>query len=110
MSENPEFVYVLQLKQNKFYVGYTQNLYYRLHQHVQGVGSKWTQLYPPIDVLVVRPGGRLLENALAALYISRFGWTNVRGGDWCVVDGTVPPKFLSLHPNDVKKIEERKKN
>ena len=46
----PAFVYSLNLKGGKKYVGMTQNLGQRLGQHFGGNGSQWTQKHLPVSV------------------------------------------------------------
>ena len=49
-------IYVLQLENNKFYVGKTNNLTIRLEQHYNTnlrLGSAWTQKYKPIKLVEI---------------------------------------------------------
>ena len=48
-------IYVLKLKQNKYYVGKTTNPTYRLDDHFSEGGSVWTQKYKPISIHELRP-------------------------------------------------------
>lgn len=43
-------VYVLELADECYYVGRTQDLQKRYQQHADGKGSDWTQLHRPIEV------------------------------------------------------------
>ena len=38
-------IYLLKLKDNKYYVGKTLNLHFRLEQHFNKDGSNWTKKY-----------------------------------------------------------------
>ena len=77
-------LYVLELEEGKYYVGTTSNLNYRLAQHWNKQGAKWTQKYRPVKVFdVVYPLTPNLENETTLQYMRAYGWENVRGGSWC---------------------------
>ena len=42
------FVYVLKLEGGGYYVGKSSNWRRRVQEHVDGCGSRWTQLHPPV--------------------------------------------------------------
>ena len=48
-----KFCYILRLKDMKFYVGITSDLQRRFRDHFNGVGSKWTNRYEPIESINV---------------------------------------------------------
>ena len=61
-------VYVLQNRGGKFYIGLSDNVRARLHQHNQGI-SKWTQKYRPWSLVWTSESmslsdARRLENRL----------------------------------------------
>lgn len=76
-------VYVLELENGKFYVGYTRSKSRRIQDHFKGYGSKWTKLHKPIRVLEWLRGGRLLERKKTLEYMQRYGIDSVRGYQWC---------------------------
>ena len=79
-------VYVLQLEDEKIYVGITYNFNLRYAQHLCGQGAKWTRLHRPLHVLEIHPAGSYeLENAKTKEFMDRCGWDNVRGGYWCQI-------------------------
>lgn len=80
------FVYVLQLENNKFYIGYTTKLSQRISQHCLGSGAKFTQLHKPVNVISVQEGNEYLEEATTVLYMNKYGWEHVRGSKWCAID------------------------
>ena len=49
-SEKSTYVYSLNLKNGKKYVGMTQNLDKRIGQHFLGKGAKWTQKNKPVSI------------------------------------------------------------
>ena len=84
--------YVLELENNKWYVGASLSLNVRLAHHFNGSGAKWTQLHKPIRVNRVEY--RMCEKELTLLYMHLKGWENVRGSYWCKVELKKPPALL----------------
>jgi len=78
-------IYVLELVENKYYVGITMDLNKRLAQHISGHGALWTRLYKPVKVIeIVHDGATLaLENEITKKYMDLYGAVNVRGGSRC---------------------------
>jgi len=88
-------IYVLLLEKDKFYVGHTNRTDgERFKEHFAGCGSKWTQLYKPVQVIEWREGTLMDENKVTLEYMEKYGWWNVRGGSFCNVEMTKPPKAL----------------
>lgn len=88
-------IYVLLLEKNKWYIGYTDRKDgERFTEHFIGKGSQWTQLYKPIQVMEWRGGTTDDENKVTLEYMQKYGWWNVRGGSYCNINMTVPPKQL----------------
>lgn len=88
-------IYILLLENDKFYVGYTEREDgERFKEHFTGNGSEWTKKYRPVQVLEWRKGSLEDENIVTIEYMKKYGWWNVRGGDWCSVDMSKPPKQL----------------
>ena len=52
-------IYILKLEFDKYYVGKTNNPYFRLNNHFNSFGSIWTKKYKPIKVLKLRKGKTL---------------------------------------------------
>ena len=86
-------VYVLQLEDEKYYVGLSKDVDRRFQEHQTGVGAKWTKKYPPIKVvykLVTSHTAYLyastIENLKTIEYMKKYGKENVRGGIYCAVE------------------------
>ncbi len=77
-------LYVLQLQENKFYVGITKrSINERLSDHVQKQGSAWTKKYPVIKLLEsVNDADSFTEDKYVKMYMLKYGVDNVRGGSY----------------------------
>ena len=82
-------VYALKLQDDKYYVGESYNINFRISQHFNGQGSKWTKLYKPLHILEV--SDKETEKDLTLRLMTEYGWKNVRGGSWCAVNLTYNP-------------------
>lgn len=78
-------IYVLALKDGKFYIGKTRNYLKRLNRHVEGKGPSWTRKYPPLtSPSIERFDGDIFdEDKTTIRYMAEFGIENVRGGSFC---------------------------
>lgn len=91
-------LYVLKLENNKYYVGQTDQSIFRINQHHNGMGAKWTMRYRPVneppvltkevDIENARDA-MLYENWLTLLYMEKFGWENVRGGNFLQLENDI---------------------
>jgi predicted GIY-YIG superfamily endonuclease len=86
-------LYVLQLEDDKWYVGKTDDIAKRFEQHKTGKGSAWTKLYKPIKIEKLQPITSIHdETNVTKDFMKKYGTDNVRGGAYCQVDlpdGTV---------------------
>jgi predicted GIY-YIG superfamily endonuclease len=100
-----EYLYVLKLQQEKWYVGKSANVERRFQQHKEGKGARWTQLHQPIELLYKR---KLLnendEDETTEFYMKKFGVENVRGGKYCQVE--MPSNMISSVSKKVEVEEE----
>jgi predicted GIY-YIG superfamily endonuclease len=81
------YLYVLELANDKFYVGQSKDPDKRIRKHFNGSGSAWTRLHPPVKELtrsrleyVDYRMGELAENELVLQLMHQHGYQNVRGG------------------------------
>lgn len=80
-------LYVLQLEDDKWYVGKSDDIQNRLNQHKSGKGSAWTKLYKPIKVYETKKINSIHDETNATLdLMKKYGIDNVRGGAYCQID------------------------
>jgi predicted GIY-YIG superfamily endonuclease/transposase-like protein len=90
-----ESLYVLQLEDNKWYVGKTADIATRFKQHASGKGSAWTKSYNPVKIVETRRlKDQYDENNTTKEYMKKYGIDNVRGGSYTQV----------VLPEDVEKV------
>ena len=90
-----KMIYVLLLEQGKIYVGYSERTNgERFLEHFNHSGSRWTVKYKPVQVLQILEGGRNDEDEMTLKMMHKYGWWNVRGGNWCQVEMCTCPKAL----------------
>lgn len=93
-SKKISMVYILELENNKFYIGLSTDINNRLYRHFNGYGSVWTKLHKPIKLVECIIGDSLVEKSKTLEYMSNYGWQNVRGYTWCTENMKLPPKQL----------------
>ena len=90
-------IYVLELKNGKYYVGKTNHTFQRLYQHKSGTGAKWTQKHKVIDLLEFHKNMKDSdENIITIRMMKKFGIQNVRGGSWTKVNMTYIEMYHSI--------------
>ncbi len=95
-------LYVLRLRGNKWYVGYTdRGSMDRILEHIEKKGARWTKAHPPLKKGYLHnfttPGKtRADEDKYTLSLMKKHGIRNVRGGKWCMVD---------MRPATVRQIE-----
>jgi hypothetical protein len=115
------YIYILQLKQGKFFVGYTKKPHAEILQHHmrhivateenneekdknviedEDVLSDelftcaWLKKYPPVQVLQWNEGTKEDQDMTTLQWMKKYGWWNVRGGRWCECNMSAPPPEL----------------
>ena len=71
-----ELVYVLLLKENKYYIGKTTNLEARFAQHLAGDGCAWTKKYPPLEVVETFTNQEDEEDRVVIVYMGKHGMSS----------------------------------
>ncbi len=97
-------VYVLECEQGKYYVGRTTNPEGRIEEHVEGAGSQWTKLFPPIKTIALYPNSDTFdEDKHTKICMAKYGIENVRGGSYVNIDlddGTIENLKKELFNSD----------
>jgi len=79
-------IYCLQLKKGKYYIGKTTNPQFRLQQHFNTNGAKWTKKYKPLKVLHIKHNcDKFDEDKYTLMAMDKYGINNVRGGSYSSV-------------------------
>ena len=80
-------IYVLKLESNKYYIGRTRKLDYRIAEHFGGRGSSWTKQYQPVETIEsFLETDSFQEDICTKKYMMKYGIENVRGGSYCSID------------------------
>jgi predicted GIY-YIG superfamily endonuclease len=89
------YIYVLQLIDDRYYVGRTGNILTRIEQHFTGCGSLYTMMYKPIKVIEVTEEFKKEDERNKTLEImSKYGWEKVRGAGWCSLEIKKPKEKI----------------
>lgn len=76
-------VYVLELRNNKYYVGRTSNLTKRLAYHQNGNGSAWTKKHGLVKLMQsIDVDSPFYEDMIVKTMMQKHGIENVRGGSY----------------------------
>lgn len=87
------YVYVLELVDNRYYIGRTSNFIQRMNEHFIEGGALYTKKYKPIKIKeVVEETSKYDERDKTLEYMHRYGWENVRGYAWCRENLSKMPK------------------
>ena len=77
------YIYVLKCVNDKYYIGKTTNPNYRLESHFNSLGSHWTTIHNPIELIELIPNcDKFDEDKYTLKYMEDYGIENVRGGSW----------------------------
>ena len=80
------YIYVLQLQNDKYYVGKTMNPHFRFDNHFSYNGTEWTKLHKPLKILELIPNcDDYDEEKYTYKYMDKYGIDNVRGGSYSSV-------------------------
>lgn len=78
------YIYVLLLEEDRYYVGRTTNILNRIEQHFTGYGAVYTMTYRPIKVIeVTEELSKEDERNKTIEFMEKYGWEKVRGAGWC---------------------------
>jgi predicted GIY-YIG superfamily endonuclease len=92
-----DYIYVLQLIDDRYYIGRSQNVLYRIEQHFNGDGSVYTKKFKPLKVVeIVEETTNEDERNKTIEYIKKYTWEKVRGYVWCRIDYKNPVKIDNM--------------
>ena len=78
------YIYILKLKQGKYYIGKTNKPSIRIGNHFKMNGSVWTKRYRPVKVeKIIKTEDHFDEDKWTLKYMDMKGVNNVRGGSFC---------------------------
>lgn len=86
------YVYILELEQEKYYVGKSASPLARTGEHLATTlyddkmfgGSGWTRMYLPIRIIeIIKSYDEFDEDIYTLKYMQKYGIDNVRGGSFC---------------------------
>lgn len=100
------YIYVLKLVEDRYYVGRTINIFRRTQEHFTGVGSIYTRKYKPLKVVEVEEEITTDdERKMTFKYVEKYGWGKVRGSYWCSLEIPKP----NIKRNNKPKLKKFKK-
>jgi predicted GIY-YIG superfamily endonuclease len=98
MSTITTNIYVLKLKEGRYYVGSSDNVDKRYQEHLDGKGSSWTKKYKPIALEKTHKNvSSFEEDKVTKQYMSKYGINKVRGGSYVKI------KLSEEETNSLKK-------
>lgn len=111
LMKNEKYLYILELRNNKYYVGTTSNLRSAIANQINGFGAKWTRIHEPIKLIdVIYTTSITDKKDYTLFYMKKYGWENVRGSNWCNVEMKNPPKELRRKIKKTPKKRVKNKN
>ena len=98
-------VYILKLRDECFYIGYTHDIKQRIKAHKRKKGSSWTCLHRPKKVIwhkrfKSQDEAMKVEHILTRYYAINYGQDNVRGSYWTSVSSK-PPTVLKENEKEI---------
>jgi len=89
-------LYLLELADHKYYVGQSDDPEFRFLQHSGKQGALWTRKYKPLRIAKIQAvtipsvsESMLYENWMTLQAMERYGWENVRGGEFLIVESNL---------------------
>lgn len=98
-----EFVYIIELNNNRKYVGVTNDFINRIKNHKNNTreSSQWIKENGFKRVLSIQEGNRKLEDIITFKTMMDDGWENVRGGSWASIDIKNPINDINCIKYDI---------
>jgi predicted GIY-YIG superfamily endonuclease len=104
------YIYVLELENECIYINRSSDLINDLHKHFFKKGSLWSSINRPINLLEIiddkdlgKNHGIPFQNSIVKKYMETWGWQNVRGGDYKIIDINEHHRLLNKKMPEVLK-------
>lgn len=76
-------VFILELENNKYFIGFSDSIEAEIEKHFTGNGNKWTILHTPVEVIdKIKAKSVEHQRVHTLIYMEKYGWKNVRGYRW----------------------------
>ena len=76
-------IYILELNENKYYIGKSDNSDIRIKDYCLSNGSSWTKKYKPLNLIEkYETNDKFDEDKYVKKYMMKYGIDNVRGGSY----------------------------
>tara|TARA_Y100000389_G_C17369980_1_gene468464 strand:+ start:115 stop:996 length:882 start_codon:yes stop_codon:yes gene_type:complete len=99
------FIYILELVNNKYYIGSSKNPNKRINRHCNKRGSVWTKINKPIKTIdIIKEKSKFDEDFITIQYMEKYGIENVRGGTFSQI--TLKEEEINI----IKKMLDTKNN
>jgi predicted GIY-YIG superfamily endonuclease len=96
-----ETLYILQLEDDKWYIGKSADVAKRFEAHKKGCGASWTKEYAPVRIAETRKiTSAFDETNVTKEYMKKYGIDNVRGGAYTAV--TLPEEQEALIRHELR--------
>jgi hypothetical protein len=85
-SSAETFIYAIECKEGKFYIGKSTDPFSRLRYHRSG-DTEWTRRYFPMELRILADEADGFDEQIYTLrYMEKYGIDNVRGGSYCKLE------------------------
>jgi predicted GIY-YIG superfamily endonuclease len=102
IDSNKDYIYVLKLVDDRYYIGRSQNIVQRIEDHFSGNGSIYTKKYKPLNVVeIIEEKSNYDERNKTIEYIEKYTWEKVRGYTWCKVEYKTPFKIINTRKKEI---------
>jgi len=108
IEDGRSYIYVLELKDSCVYISNTKNISSMLKKQFYGNGSLWLEKHRPvrlIELIEDKDLGKFhpipFQNSIVKKYMLIYGWENVRGGDFKLIDEIEHQKLILKKMPDV---------
>ncbi len=80
------YIYILELENNKYYIGKSNIPDIRIENHLNSNGSEYTKVYKPLRLIeIINDCDDFDEDKYTLQYMDKYGVNNVRGGSFSEV-------------------------